>query len=512
MATSMVDAPGLSAARFKRPSGENKHQRLNSSLGDDSFESAEEDEDGGGAFQEQRRKKPKSQLRTDPSAETSRSAGTLRINPHTYVYLEATKDIRLQDFAIARKLHSAGVAFLAISSKGIKQLLIRFATKTEATAFTQNEALLNSLQCTANISDPFPDHITGIIRNVDPDISDEEMAAELTAASHYKLIKVSRISRVDENEVKTPTSSVLLKFQGTVLPRSVQMFHVSRKVDLYIPKPTICYNCQIYGHIAKQCKSSFSICGFCAGKHNTRDCDKNRATETPMCANCQGNHLSSSTQCPIMQQKHKNRLENALKLTHFQAPPKISSDSVFPNLVPRSLDAVQPDNVQDYSPPAQTLPRRTQKITVKKFSEALASRQCTDLEKYEQRKFRYQPLLQKIQKPQTPKAQQFNPSPKKQYNHQIPPPHPPLSTTLPTQEFTLDFRTLITQLFTDEQALTMLLGLLKIIITSLPQGDQLDTVNIRQLQSQMRNLYGGVAEMNTEDIISANIEVLDGAH
>jgi len=513
MALSMVDAHGLPSSRMKRPSGDGKHPRLNSDLGEDAFTSAEEDQDGAAGFQEIRRKRLRERFRTAPSSFSSHNAGTTRPSSHSYVYLEAILDQRLQDFAVARKLHAAGVGFLAISSKGRSQILVKFATKTEATAFANNATLLQSLNCTAKVSDPLADSITGLIRGVDPDMSEEEMKTELSRATHYTLLKVTRIHKAMEYNGKVPTTTVLLQFKGTVLPSSVAMYFVSRKVELYVPKPTICYNCQLYGHIAKQCKSTSPICGFCAGPHNSKDCDKNRETETPTCANCQGNHFANSAQCPIMQQIHKLRFQNTLKTTYFQTPPKIGSTSEFPTMSEPTTAADPPETSSDsVQQPPYTLTRRSQTISTRKFSDALTNRYCTDQQKYEQRKNRYQSMLKKSARPQPP--QPCHTSPPQSERQQTAQKKSAPDVAQPPHEFAIDLKTLITQFFTDQRALAFLLTLLKTIVISLPQGDQLETVNIAQLQEQLRAMCENntlLTELNPLDQQTVDIDMQNGA-
>lgn len=67
---------------------------------------------------------------------------------------------------------------------------------------------------------------------------------------------------------------------------------VSRKVSV-----TQCYNCQIFGHIAKNCFWK-AKCGMCAGAHNTRECIVDNKNQYK-CANCDGNHMASSETCDV---------------------------------------------------------------------------------------------------------------------------------------------------------------------------------------------------------------------
>ena len=78
-----------------------------------------------------------------------------------------------------------------------------------------------------------------------------------------------------------------------------------------------CYNCQNFGHIAKDCPTKETpVCGKCSEEHNTIDCQ----TPNPRCINCVRNncedlhHPTSSIQCPSLvkeREQLKKKLDNA---------------------------------------------------------------------------------------------------------------------------------------------------------------------------------------------------------
>ena len=72
-----------------------------------------------------------------------------------------------------------------------------------------------------------------------------------------------------------------------------------------------CYNCQQYGHHSAKCDKT-TVCGFCAGTHETRQCNKKNDSKTACCHNCKSlnkediNHTAGDTQCPIFIEQSSN--------------------------------------------------------------------------------------------------------------------------------------------------------------------------------------------------------------
>ena len=56
-----------------------------------------------------------------------------------------------------------------------------------------------------------------------------------------------------------------------------------------------CFNCQKYGHIAKNCTAD-SKCGQCAGGHNTKAC---LGKQEARCTNCSRKHPAWDQSCPV---------------------------------------------------------------------------------------------------------------------------------------------------------------------------------------------------------------------
>ena len=66
----------------------------------------------------------------------------------------------------------------------------------------------------------------------------------------------------------------------------------------YRPEPTRCFNCQSFGHLARNCQAT-TRCALCAATHDTRQCPHPAQGKIPYkCHNCNGPHSAASLRCP----------------------------------------------------------------------------------------------------------------------------------------------------------------------------------------------------------------------
>ena len=100
---------------------------------------------------------------------------------------------------------------------------------------------------------------------------------------------------------------------------------------------TQCHRCQKFGHGTKNCHLEPS-CVKCGEVHLTEVCTKTKDTP-PKCANCEGKHPASYSQCPkVIQHLNKNNLiKNRAKIQRQPQQPKIDfSTRSFPALKTRT--------------------------------------------------------------------------------------------------------------------------------------------------------------------------------
>ena len=75
--------------------------------------------------------------------------------------------------------------------------------------------------------------------------------------------------------------------------------HVS--VEQYIPNPLQCYKCFKYGHHENNCRQEHKLCRRCSTLSSEHDTDP--CTHSFKCANCGGEHFSTSKSCPAWQRE-----------------------------------------------------------------------------------------------------------------------------------------------------------------------------------------------------------------
>ena len=90
--------------------------------------------------------------------------------------------------------------------------------------------------------------------------------------------------------------------------------YLSVNVEVYIPNPLRCYNCQVFGHHEDNCLKN-SVCGNCSGEKHCSDV--RNCNETAKCANCNGNHPVSSRDCPSWKKKRRYLQSNTRDRSRF---------------------------------------------------------------------------------------------------------------------------------------------------------------------------------------------------
>ena len=115
------------------------------------------------------------------------------------------------------------------------------------------------------------------------------------------------------------TNTLLLTFNSVVPPKSLKIFYRIIPVEMYIPNPLRCFNCQRFGHHENNCPVDLgSICERCGmGGH---DHHTNHFTNPAQCVNCGKDHLSRSSDCEVWKkEKEIMKLKVTKNLTYPEA-------------------------------------------------------------------------------------------------------------------------------------------------------------------------------------------------
>ncbi|KYN39838.1 hypothetical protein ALC56_05778 [Trachymyrmex septentrionalis] len=110
---------------------------------------------------------------------------------------------------------------------------------------------------------------TDVIKNVPLDVSEDDILREFNS---YKILSAKRLNireRKNGELIFTPSRTVMIKFRGQLLPRSIIYLYVNFPIFLYFPRVLICFSCLRYGHVSADCKGKLR-CARCRYLPNFR--------------------------------------------------------------------------------------------------------------------------------------------------------------------------------------------------------------------------------------------------
>lgn len=142
-----------------------------------------------------------------------------------------------------------------------------------------------------------------------PQLNDEDIISDLESQG----IECIAIYVIKKKTAEMPPNPVrLLKLASNTKLSEVfkikHVFHTKVKWEHYINKKGVsqCHRCQRFGHGAINCNMP-PKCVKCGQDHITAECTKTAETK-PVCANCNGDHPASYSQCEKVLE-YKNRLQ-----------------------------------------------------------------------------------------------------------------------------------------------------------------------------------------------------------
>ena len=228
----------------------------------------------------------------------------------------------------------------------------------------------------------------GIIRDRNLKAESDENILEYLTPQGVTAVKRFKVKKGHD---LIPTNTILLTFTSVLPPKTLKIFFQIIPVDLYVPNPLRCFNCQKFGPHEDKCPVDIgSVCERCGmGNH---DHHTNNCKNPTKCVNCGGEHLSRSNECEtwkkekeIMKLKVTKNLE-ARKL--FEQKTEFSFSKVVKSLTakPETKTTSTQYSVEDskITESTKVITARTTKDQSQKLSSKSSSEQTTLLKKQNQ--------------------------------------------------------------------------------------------------------------------------------
>lgn len=142
----------------------------------------------------------------------------------------------------------------------------------------------------------------GIIRDVDLEMSEEDILQSISCPSPAVLTSIMRLKRRStEKEGWSACETVRLCFKGSFLPPHVYVDNLRIKVEPFIFLVSQCSRCWKFGHKIKTCPVTKIVCPKCGENHSNCETDEYK------CVNCKGNHMALDRNCPVYAKEKRIR-------------------------------------------------------------------------------------------------------------------------------------------------------------------------------------------------------------
>ena len=111
----------------------------------------------------------------------------------------------------------------------------------------------------------------------------------------------ARKINVHRDGVLKPTNTFVFTFNTPELPSVVKIGFIPAKVDVYVPNPLRCYQCQVFRHHENKCGRQ-ALCIKCGMPEH---CASGQCQRPAKCVNCSGDLPANSKECPQWEKEKK---------------------------------------------------------------------------------------------------------------------------------------------------------------------------------------------------------------
>ncbi|PSN31900.1 hypothetical protein C0J52_21194 [Blattella germanica] len=204
-------------------------------------------------------------------------------------------------------------------------------------------------------------HTKDIVKNIDHDITNEEIIEFSTNLERFPITGVHRFTRkiqeADGTVSYVPTKTCLLTFGAQTIPQKIRLFNCSLPVDKYTEKIRQCWNCGKYGHSTKVCRNK-TICLNCSNEHSTQECDNvSEGIRNYKCINCRLPHNANASICPVYKRVEniRNKIQE-LKINRYDAIQILEGNTSYADVTRKMISDNTQHPLSPWSPIVQQLP------------------------------------------------------------------------------------------------------------------------------------------------------------
>ena len=121
-----------------------------------------------------------------------------------------------------------------------------------------------------------------------------------------------RYVSVRRNGIIKPTNTYILTFNTPVLPKKIKVAFLSVNLEVYIPNPLRCYQCQVFGHHEDYCMKK-PICRNCGGERHCNDQDQDQDQDSLLVKRRNDNHSPGPVIRELVPSSHqRSELSNTI--------------------------------------------------------------------------------------------------------------------------------------------------------------------------------------------------------